>query len=576
MTESQRDALINLHIQKIKKDQQDGRFNEVDIKAFYYGNQYILMKYDVYYDVRLVGAPPSNIGKFGGDTDNWMWPRHTGDFSVFRIYANKENKPSDYAADNIPYTPKEHLKISLKGVQEGDFTMIFGYPGSTEEYIPATEIQFITEQVNPLKINLRRQKLDIMAKAMETDPTIRIQYSAKYAGVANGWKKWIGENKGIKKLNSVYEHQKMESEFVKWAQKEGNNKAGLLDQFNQLYAQWIPYELAYTYFIESVYYHDLTRFANSFARLVYESQNEALSDEKFNQLRADFTRSAETFYKDYNQQVDKDLLIASLDAYYTFNNQAIEKSPFQNSVARKYKGSVKNYVNAIYKSSVFANGEKMLSFLATANRKSISKLQKDLMYVHATSCFNFFINNIRPQSLNYQVTKDSLQRIYMAALMEFKKDERMYPDANSSLRIAYGKVEPYSPQDAVEYSYFTTLAGIMEKENPEIYDYVVEPKLKTLYQQKDYGAYADRDGSMHVCFIASNHTTGGNSGSPALDANGYLIGINFDRNWEGTMSDLDYNPDQCRNIMLDIRYCLFVIDKFAGAGHLVDEMTIVQ
>jgi len=576
MTTRERDSIVYINSMIIKDKYGKNEFEKIDIKAFYYGNQYILMKYDVYKDVRLVGAPPSNIGKFGGDTDNWMWPRHTGDFSVFRIYANKENKAANIAEDNIPYKPKKHLKVSLKGVKEGDFTFIFGYPGRTQEYIPASSVKFITEVQNPFKIDLRRQKLDIMTEAMDSDKKIRIQYSAKYAGVSNGWKKWIGEDRGIKRLNTVANKQEKEAEFDIWANKMQNSYAGMIDNYNKITDELTPYEMAYSYFVECGYYHDLTRFANGYSALVEKAKDEEVKDEDFNKSLESYKKSAKKFYKDYNESVDKKIFIASLTAYNSFPYKNLQKPPFSATLNGKYKANVENYVNSIYKKSVFANEEKFFKYIEKVNRKSILKLQKDPMYAYATSIFDYYREEVYPSLMLITNKSDSIQRIYMKAILDYYRGERIYPDANSTLRVSYGKVGGFYPKDAVKYNYFTTLKGIMEKENPDIYDYVVTPKLKELYNNKDYGRYADADGKMHVCFIASNHTTGGNSGSPALDANGNLIGINFDRNWEGTMSDLNYDPDQCRNIMLDIRYCLFIIDKYAGSSRLVEEMTIVE
>jgi hypothetical protein len=576
MTTRERDSVVYINSLIIKEKYKKSEFEKIDIKAFYYGNQYILMKYDIYKDVRLVGAPPSNIGKFGGDTDNWMWPRHTGDFSVFRIYANKDNKPANIADDNVPYKPKQHLKVSLKGVKEGDFTFIFGYPGRTQEYIPASSVKFITEVQNPFKIDIRRQKLDIMSEAMNKDKKIRIQYSAKYAGVSNGWKKWIGEDRGIKRLNTVANKQAKEAEFDIWANKMQNSYAGMIDDYNKINEELSPYEMAYSYFVECGYYHDLTRFANGYSPLVEKAEYKGIKDDDFNKSLESYKKSAKKFYKDYNETVDKKIFIASLTAYYSFPYDNIPKPPFYSTINGKYKGNVEAYVNYIYKKSVFANEEKFFNYIDKVNRKSILKLNKDPMYAYATSIFNYYREEIYPNLMLNTNKSDSIQRIYMKAILDYYRGDRIYPDANSTLRVSYGKVGGFYPKDAVKYNYFTTLKGIMEKENPDIYDYVVTPKLKELYNNKDYGKYADADGKMHVCFIASNHTTGGNSGSPALDANGNLIGINFDRNWEGTMSDLNYDPDQCRNIMLDIRYCLFIIDKFAGSKRLVDEMTFVE
>ncbi len=575
MTEIERTVLILKNSAKLKEAHAADAFHEVEIKAFYYGNQYIMMKYDVFQDVRLVGAPPSNIGKFGGDTDNWMWPRHTGDFSVFRIYADADNNPAAISTKNVPYRPKSHLKISLKGVKEGDFTFIFGYPGRTQEYISAEEMDLITSKVNPFKIDLRRQKLDIMSAAMETNPQIRIQYSAKYAGVANGWKKWIGENRGIKRMNSVDNKRVAEKQFIQWCMDNQKPNQDLIPQINEAVRKSEPYEMAYNYYAETVYYHDLSRFALSFTSLIQKSKDKTMSNEAFDQLLKNQIQAAEGFYKDYNRGVDQAMFAAGVKAYLGYP-YSIEKPQMFKILREKYDYQPEKYSQALYSKSKFSEADRMLSFLKKANRNQIAALAKDPIYVHSQSLNDYMIKYVRPQMDFYDQKIDSLQRLYMAAYLEYNANGRNYPDANSTLRVSYGIVEAYQPADAVDYNYFTTLEGIMAKENPDIYDYVVEPKLKELYKNKDYGRYKDEDGSLHTCFIASNHTTGGNSGSPALNANGALIGINFDRNWEGTMSDLDYDPNQCRNIMLDIRYCLFVIEKYAGAQHLIEELEFVE
>ncbi len=575
MTEMERAVLIQKNSAKLKESHAADAYHEVEIKAFYYGNQYIMMKYDVFQDVRLVGAPPSNIGKFGGDTDNWMWPRHTGDFSVFRIYADADNNPAAISTKNVPYRPKSHLKISLKGVKEGDFTFIFGYPGRTQEYISAEEMDLITSKVNPFKIDLRRQKLDIMSAAMENDHQIRIQYSAKYAGVANGWKKWIGENRGIKRMNSVDNKRIAEKQFIQWCMDNQKPHQDIIPQINDAVRKSEPYEMAYNYYAETVYYHDLSRFALSFTSLIQKSKDKTMSNEAFDQLLKNQIQAAEGFYKDYNRGVDQAMFAAGVKAYLGYP-YSIEKPQMFKILREKYDYQPEKYSQALYSKSKFSEADRMLSFLKKANRNQIAALAKDPIYVHSQSLNDYMIKYVRPQMDFYDQKIDSLQRLYMAAYLEYNANGRNYPDANSTLRVSYGIVEAYQPADAVDYNYFTTLEGIMAKENPDIYDYVVEPKLKELYKNKDYGRYKDEDGSLHTCFIASNHTTGGNSGSPALNANGALIGINFDRNWEGTMSDLDYDPNQCRNIMLDIRYCLFVIEKYAGAQHLIEELEFVE
>jgi len=575
MNLANRNAIIKKNIDALKKEYNPTKYNEVSIKAFYYGNQYILMTYTVFYDVRLVGAPPSNIGKFGGDTDNWMWPRHTGDFSVFRIYANENNEASDFSINNKPYKPAQHLKVSLKGVQKGDFTFVFGYPGRTQEYLPSYALELITQKVNPFRINIRRQKLDIMGEAIKKNPKTRIQYSAKYASIANGWKKWIGENKGIKRMKAIQLKQNEEKDFVNW-EKQQNLQNDIINDFKTAYDSYTDYEMAYYYFIEAGYYQELVRFAWGFSALEELSTAENIDTLKIAAEAAKLRNRLSGFYKDYDQKVDKDLFKTCLSVYYKFPYDAPKPTVFKTEIEKKYDGDIAKYTDDVYQSSIFIDHFQLYKILNDYQSTDWKIFAKDPLYKYAMSILHNYQNEIRAPYAAQSSRIDSLQQQYMRLILEKNKGTYLYPDANSTLRVAYGNVDGYEPRDGVEYKYYTTLKGIMDKENPNIYDYVVMPKLKALYNNKDYGKYGDKDGEMHVCFIASNHTTGGNSGSPVLNADGHLIGLNFDRNWEGTMSDLKYDPDQCRNITLDVRYCLFIIDKFAGAHRLIEEMDLVE
>jgi hypothetical protein len=578
MSQKVRDSVIQSNNKIIIKEAVKGTQYTAQVKPFYNGNQYYLFVSETFTDVRLVGAPPSNIGKFGGDTDNWMWPRHTGDFSMFRIYAGKDNKPAGYSKDNVPYHPAEHLTISLKGIKEGDFTFVYGFPGRTQEYVPSYAIDMTAFERNPIAIGLRQQSLDIIDKAMENDKLTRIQYSAKAANIANSWKKMIGESRGIKLLDGIEKKQSYEKEFQQWAESspETNAEYGqLLANFGKTYAAFVPLNNAYTYISEGLLGIELVRFVYGYINLVKQCNDKTIPDTEITKLISEFKTSASVFYKNYNRQVDKQLF-GTLMTTYTHSCNAGLQVPVVKEIAAGYKGNTTVWAEYLYKKTIFDDSTKFNTLFSGFQRKDVRKIEKDPAFIIASGIYTFSQNTFSVPFSAFNATNDSLQRIYIEAQMKMQPEKHFYPDANSTLRVAYGNVKSYKPADAVEYNWFTTLDGIMQKENPDIYDYVVEPKLKELYNLRDYGRYADADKSMHVGFIASNHTTGGNSGSPVLNADGQLIGINFDRCWEGTMSDLMYDPDQCRNISLDIRYCLFIIDRMAGAKRLVDEMTIVE
>ncbi len=573
MAEKTRDSLIAENSKKIIADTEKDSLYQAAIRPFFNGNQYYLLITEVFKDIRLVGAPPSNIGKFGGDTDNWMWPRHTGDFSLFRIYVDKEGNPAAYSPDNVPYQPKNYLSISLKGVEKDDFTFVFGYPARTSEYLPSYAIEMITEVQNPQKIKLRETRLGIFGKYAEKDPKVRIQYASKDAGVSNYWKKMIGESGGIKRMNGVERKQAYEMEFQKWA--DNTTYSGLLPAFGEAYTTLTPLNVATDYLMEAGLAIELVSFANRFSNLEKLAQVNPPNTEKIDTEKTKLLGITNAFFKDYYQPIDEEVMVALLQ-FYDENLDAIYKPEFFNEIHKKYRGDFQAYVSMVFSKSMFSKQDEVVAFINKFDKKEAKKLLKDPAFIMASQMMDFYNTKIKQQRLALNNTLDSLQRLYMKAQTEMNPTSRYYPDANSTLRVTYGFVDGFSPKDAVYYEHFTTLEGIMQKENPDVYDYVVEEKLKTLYQNKDYGRYADKDGKLHVAFAASNHTTGGNSGSPVLNAEGQLVGVNFDRCWEGTMSDLMYDPEVCRNISLDVRYFLFVVDKFAGAGYLLDEMTLIE
>jgi hypothetical protein len=578
MTENQRDSVVATNSKIIVNEAVKGTHYKAVVKPFYAGNQYYLLVTETYTDIRLVGAPPSNIGKFGGDTDNWMWPRHTGDFSVFRIYADKNNNPADYSKDNVPYTPKKYLNISLKGVREGDFTFVYGYPGTTQEYLPAASVDMVANHKNPIAIGLRQQRLDIIDLAMENDRLVRIQYSAKAAGIANYWKKMIGESRGIKRLDAVDKKLAFEKEFSQWVAADPYREAAygqLLPEYDRIYSDFTPKYEAYTYLTEGPLSIEIIKYAYSFNKLVQQSRQKTVPDSVVKALANQLLSGVDGYFKNYNTGIDHLIFAAIMKTYCEKANPEYMPAIYKELKSR-YNADYNKWADEVFSHTLFASAETMKAFLKKYSRKDAKKILKDPAFQLAAATYTYLQQNLSGYISLYYDETDSLQRIYMKAQMEFLPKKQFYPDANLTLRVAYGQVKGYKPANAVEYNWFSTLDGIMQKENPDIYDYVVDPRLKELYRNKDYGLYGDKDGSMHVTFIATNHTTGGNSGSPVLDADGNLVGINFDRCWEGTMSDLMYDPDQCRNISLDIRYCLFVIDKVAGAKRLVEEMTLIQ
>ena len=566
--EEERDRLIKQHIGMICGDAVQGTHYKAIVKPFYYGNQYFMYVNEVFTDVRLVGAPPSNIGKFGGDTDNWMWPRHTGDFSMFRVYVGQDGKPAAYSKNNVPYRPLKHLTISLKGVDEGDFTFVFGYPGTTQRYVPHYQMDLQALQENPIRIALRDIRLRHYKEAMEQSPAQRLKYASKVASIANGWKKWQGETLGINRLHGIEQKKAQEAAFQQWADPRPEYSRVLAD-LDENYRLLAPIELKRVYFNEAVMASD---FMNRAYKLNQLSKNLSDADEArsvCDKLLAD----NEKFFADFelHSPVDKAIFVETF--LYLWQHGG---APYLSKKGKDEAG-VRRLLENIYDHSMLTNRAKMDKMLKAYKPKDHATIAKDpgvdlfaIAYAHAYAVDDQFTFDLCRRNIN------RLMRTYVRGMMQQYPDSNFFPDANLTLRVAYGHVQGFRPKDAVYYTPYSTLEGIMEKENPDIYDYVVEPRLKQLYNARDYGRYANLRGEMPVAFIATNHTTGGNSGSPVLNADGQLVGINFDRCWEGTMSDLLFDPAYCRNISLDIRYCLFIIDKFAGATHLVDEMTIVQ
>ncbi|MDI5948926.1 S46 family peptidase [Flavobacterium yafengii] len=568
-SESEKQNKIQENIMALTNSLPKENWQENKIRTFYEGNQYMLFVTETFTDVRLVGAPPSSIGKFGSDTDNWVWPRHTGDFSLFRIYADKNNRPAAYSKDNVPYTPKHFLPISLDGVAEDDFTLVFGYPGKTNEYLPSVAIEQIVNELNPAKIKIRDKALKVADGFMRKDNAIKIQYASKYARIANYWKKWIGETQGLKKSNAVAIKRESEKAFQQKITKAGKEKeyGALLADFEKNYAEIAPYASARDYFAEVVQLNtELLSVGYKLYQLeqVYKTKGEqSFTDRKNNLLTGQ-----EAFYKDFNATVDEKVFEQLIELYAT-------KSPKQFLPQGLVNVNAKNLASEIYTKSKLKNYAGLKELLTGDTQTVLTNLNNDAGFLLVKELAHKYSKEVAPKydEINLKIT--ALQRTYMKAQLELNKDSRIFPDANSTLRITYGKVKGYEPKDATLYTPITYLDGVMEKYIPGDYEFDVPTKLIELYKTKDYGPYGE-NGKMPVNFIGTNHTTGGNSGSPAIDANGNLIGLNFDRVWEGTMSDIYYDPSICRNIMVDIRYVLFIIDKYAGAKNLISELKLVH
>ena len=557
LTETKRDSIVKANtVRLVKEATSEGRGLRATVESLYYGNQYFLFLYREYSDVRLVGAPPSSIGKFGGDTDNWMWPRHTGDFSIFRIYADKDNNPAEYSEDNVPYTPKKFFKISLGGVQEGDFTFVYGFPGRTQEYIMSEGVRYVSEVSDPAKIALRTMRLDIQRKYMSQSQKVRIQYSSKNASVANAWKKWQGEMKGINRLGTVDAKREYEKRFAEWA--AGTEYSTILPRLDSLYRALEPYTFAKEYYSETAATVELCRFAASVAQEIARGDNESAAS------------MSEAFFKDYCLSIDKESFVETMSAFVKDVSAEFHPEYMEGELARY--GSVGKWADALFGESVFADAEKVAKLEAADSLV----MRSDPAVRFANEFRKWYGSDVYPyeRRLNQEITL--LYRDYMRGQMAFEPEKSFFPDANLTLRVAYGSIAGYSPADGVYYEPVSTLEGIMQKDNPEIFDYNIPQRLRDIYATKDYGQWAismaNGKKTVPVCFIATNHTSGGNSGSPVINKDGNLIGLNFDRVWEGTMSDIVFDPDYCRNISLDIRYVLFTIDKLAGASHLLNEM----
>lgn len=564
--------MIESNIQDLIAKATEGNHYEASIKPFNYGNEYYMIVQEVFKDVRLVGAPPSSVGKFGGDTDNWVWPRHTGDFSVFRIYAGADNKPADYSKDNKPYQPLHYFPVSVKDRVPGEFTMVYGFPGTTQQHLSSEHLRYIMDTERPARIAMREQSLGVIDASMSSSDLLRIKYASKQARIANGWKKWIGQIGGLQtvdaiqiKLDREKKYNEQAASSTEWQMKYST----VIAEMNQLVEEYKGSDFAYAMAIEYMYVgaesfkrsREIQKFVNEYSDLVKLGE---LDDTK-----AELLARAKGFFKDYDEETDRKIFIKTTEEYM--------RRMEGNGLSELLKElSVEDLANQIYSKSVLVNEARFEAFLNNLSDSTMADFAKnDPAYKLWVGLSNEFYQQVIPSVRTFNTKMDQLLKIYVEGMLEMFPNEKHWADANSTLRITYGKLEGSAPHDGMAYTEHTTLKGIIAKNNTGEADFELLPDFRELAESKDYGGY-DQDGELWVCFTGSNHTTGGNSGSPVIDAEGNLMGLNFDRSWESTMSDFMFDADRCRNITVDIRYVLWIMDKYAGAKRLVDEMTLVE
>ena len=565
-TKEEQDALTT----ELGKEYGEANTYNIEIEDFFAGNQKILFVYQLFKDIRLVGAPPSSVGKFGGDTDNWMWPRQTGDFSLFRVYMGKDGKPAEYSKENIPYHPRQHLSISTAGIKKDDFSMVMGYPGNTERYMSSYEVAMNYNQSNPAKIKIREKRLALMKEDMDVNPAVRIQYASKYARVSNYYKYFIGQNQGLKRLHVIEDKEVEEAAFDAWVKQDTSRAeySSVVNDYKKIFESYSNVNLPYVYIQEAAFGTEILEFAyksNKFYGLLKAGK---LDDA----TKAATKAAGEEYFKDYNKSTDQKVFAVLLEMYYKDIDKGLHPLIF-GVVEKKYKGDFKKYAAMVFAKSIFANNVLFDAFMANP---TAAALEKDPGFACMLSILGDFRRDVGPELGAVFGRLETNNNLYLKGILEMRANEVLYPDANFTMRLTYGTVQDYVPRDAVYYNYYTTLDGIIEKEDSTNEEFIVPKKLKELYTTKSYGAYANAEGKIPVCFITTNDITGGNSGSPVMNANGELIGIAFDGNWEAMSGDIIYEPSLQRCICVDIRYVLFMIEQYAGATHLINEMTIVK
>lgn len=573
LNDKYRDSIINIRIKNLVKGYEYTTKYDAAIKPYFYGNQYWVILSETYRDIRLVGFPPNGIGVFGGDTDNWMWPRHTGDFSMFRIYAGADNKPADYSKDNKPYQTKNFLTINTSGYKEGDFTMVYGFPGYTQEYISSYQLGHIYNIIDPVRIEARTILLDTWAKNMERSRDVYLKYTSKHKRVANGWKKWQGEVRGLR-LNNVMESKvNYELKFQGWASSDETMPFAddLLPHIGAISLAADDPIRADQYIREAVLAIEIIRQGRALNSML-NVLNSGLDENQIKDSLGKLANRWNGFYKNYDVATDKDVFQALMPLFFEKCNNYVPE--LYKDQFNRYGKDYSRWANYVF-SSIITDQSKIKSLGTGSAEEAKKKILTDPAWQLYVAVSNVHKTRVQPTLSNYKDKMSYLNRLYMKAQMNYDKKNTNFPDANLTLRLAYGRVKGIDPDGPAGYSYQTNLDGAVKKHNPSVEEFDMPEKLREIHNNKDYGRWAV-DGTVPIAFIATNHTTGGNSGSPVLNNKGQLIGLNFDRIWEGTMSDLYFDPNLCRNISVDIRYPLFIIDKFAGAGWLIDEMELAS
>ena len=581
-----RGSVIAKNSSAIKKELANDGTYSVDIKEMFSGNKYFAYVYEVFGDVRLVGTPPESVGKYGGDTDNWMWPRHTGDFSMFRVYADKDNKATkDYAEDNIPYTPKHHLPVSMKGVEKGDFAMIWGFPGSTDRYLSSYGVKNATDLDQPARVKIRRAKLDVYEKYQQQSDEVDLMYASKHAGVANYWKYFMGQTRGLKRLDIEGKKRGEEEAFTKWVNSgDAARKAkfgNVISMYEEAYKVYDEKILAQTYWMEAIYGIEFTKYGFGFSRLsgLYETLSKEKDKEakekiqgQIDAMLANLKAATPGNFKDYYMPIDREVA-KEMITFYVNDIPANQRPEDFNKKLAKCKGDVGEMVDLIFEKSILVDQDKAMAFL---EKPSAKKLSKDPGVTFASTMLNFYLEELQVMFADADQKRETADRLYKAALFQMYPDKAFAPNANSSMRFSYGQVLDYSPGDAMQYKHFTTMKGVLEKYQPGDHEFDLPPNYLEVAREQDYGDYAKEGEDLRICFLSNNDITGGNSGSPVINGNGELIGLAFDGNWEAMSGDIAFEPDLQRTISVDIRYVLWCIDKLAGAKHIVDEMTLAR